>query len=104
MVHRIIAVFGATLLFMLRANASKDILRLGVLIPEKGELNLSAYIHTMELALETVNNDATLPFQFKTIHSDSMVSLYTALGRHSKFIVRIRNSYTTFHQTSMVES
>lgn len=82
MAHKIIAVFSAVFLFsVLRRNESKDILRLGVLIPEKGELNLSAYIHTMELALETVKNDTTLPFEFETIHSDSMVSfIHSATG------------------------
>ena len=56
-------------------DASKDTYRLGVLIPIEGSLDLSAYIPTMELALETVENDTTLPFKFTYTLNDSMVSI-----------------------------
>ena len=54
-------------------DATKDTYRLGVLIPIEGLLDLSAYIPTMELALETVENDTTLPFKFTYTLNDSMV-------------------------------
>ena len=65
------------LLLLIRASAEKDTLRLGVLIPVEGFLDLSAYIPTMELALETVANDTTLPFNFSTTFNDSMVRHYS---------------------------
>ena len=72
---RIITVISAVFLFVIKVNVTaKDTLRLGVLIPVKGDLDLSAYIPTMELALETVANDTTLPFNFSIIRNDSMVS------------------------------
>ena len=64
------------LLLLIRASAEKDTLRLGVLIPVKGIIDYSAFIPTMELALETVSNDTTLPFNFSIIRNDSMVSNY----------------------------
>ena len=64
------------LLSLIRASAEKDTLRLGVLIPVEGIFDYSAFIPTMELALETVANDTTLPFNFSTIRNDSMVSSY----------------------------
>ena len=60
--------------FLIRINEAKDTYHLGVLIPIKGDLNLSAYKPTMELALETVDNDTTLPFNFTHNLDDSMVA------------------------------
>ena len=60
--------------FLIRINEAIDTYHLGVLIPMKGDLDLSAYIPTMELALETVNNDTTLPFNFTHNLDDSMVA------------------------------
>ena len=71
-VHTISAVIVA-LLLLIRVNAAKDTYRLGVLIPVEGYLDLSAYIPTLELALETVDNDTTLPFNFTYTFNDSMV-------------------------------
>ena len=59
-VHTISAVIVA-LLLLIRANAAKDTYRLGVLISIEGYLDQSGYIPTLELALETVDNDTTLP-------------------------------------------
>ena len=60
-------------------NAVKDTYRLGVLIPIEGSLDLSAYVPTMELALETIENDTTLPFKFTYTLNDSMVRKYSQL-------------------------
>ena len=65
------------LLLLIRLNATKDILHLGVLVSQEGELNLSGYIPAMDLALETIKNDTTLPFDFHVTLNDSMVSIAT---------------------------
>ena len=63
------------LLLLIRLNATKDILRLGVLVSqsEKGGLNLSGYLPAMQLAFESITNDTTLPFDFNVTVNDSMV-------------------------------
>ena len=61
------------LLFLIRVNSAKDTLHLGVLISQEGDLNLSGYVPAMELALESINNDTSLPFDFKVTLNDSMV-------------------------------
>ena len=67
----------AILLLLIRLNATKDILRLGVaqLVSqsEKGGLNLSGYLPAMQLAFESITNDTTLPFDFNVTVNDSMV-------------------------------
>ena len=63
-------------IFLIRINEAKDIYRIGVLIPIEGDLDLSAYIPTMKLALETIEDDTTLPFKFTYTFNDSMVSSY----------------------------
>ena len=70
----ITAVIASCVVLTGMVDASKDTYRLGVLIPIEGSLDLSAYIPTMELALETVENDTTLPFSFTYTLNDSMVS------------------------------
>ena len=65
--------FIAVLLILLRINAAKDILQLGILVSQGGDLNLSGYIPAMQLALESITNDATLPFDFNNILNDSKV-------------------------------
>ena len=64
------------LLLLLKLNATKDILHLGVLVSQGGELNLSGYIPAMDLALEAIKNDTTLPFEFHVTVNDSLVSSY----------------------------
>ena len=66
------------LLLLLKLNATKDVLHLGVLVAQGGELNLSGYIPAMDLALEAIKNDTTLPFEFHVTVNDSMVSTYMA--------------------------
>ena len=63
------------LLVLIRLNATKDILRLGVLVSqsEKGGLNLSGYLPAMQLAFESITNDTTVPFDFNVTVNDSMV-------------------------------
>ena len=70
----ITAVIASCVVLTCMVDATKDTYRLGVLIPIEGNLDLSAYIPTMELALETVENDTTLPFNFTYTLNDSMVS------------------------------
>ena len=71
----VINTIGVVLLFLIRVNSTeKMILHLGVLISQEGELNLSGYIPSMNLALETIKNDTTLPFDFHITLNDSKVS------------------------------
>ena len=65
---------SVVLLFLFRVNATEKMtLHLGVLISQEGELNLSGYIPSMNLALESIKNDTTLPFHFNVTLNDSMV-------------------------------
>ena len=94
---RIITVISAVFLFAIKVNVTaKDTLRLGVLIPVKGVLDLSAYIPTMELALETVANDTTLPFNFSIIRNDSMVSSYVRNYMRNDTVHSLRRSLTGY--------
>lgn len=56
------------------ANA-KETLRLGALISQDGEFDFTGFIPAMNLALETIENDTTLPFRFSITLNDSMVSV-----------------------------
>lgn len=60
-------------LILIRVNLAKDTLHIGVLVSVEGDLNLSGYIPAMDIALETINNDTTLPFDFSVTLNDSMV-------------------------------
>ena len=53
---------------------AKTTLQLGVMISQEGGIDLSGYIPAMNLALETIKNDTTLPFNFNIRLNDSMVS------------------------------
>ena len=64
------------LLLLIRLNATKDLLYLGVLVSQEGELNLSGYLPAMQLAFESITNDTTLPFDFNVALNDSMVSTH----------------------------
>jgi len=60
------------LIFLIVTNAKENQIRridLGV------DFTTIGYIPAMNLALETINNDTTLPFSFDVIRSDSMVSI-----------------------------
>ena len=60
-------------LLLISASVARDTLHLGVMIPVEGVLDFSAFIPTMDLALETIENDTTLPFTFAITFNDSMV-------------------------------
>ena len=68
-------IINVILLFLIKVNSAKDTLHLGVLISQEGDLNLSGYIPAMELALESIKNDTSLPFDFDVTLNDSMVRL-----------------------------
>ena len=65
-----------------RVNLAKDTLQLGVMVSQEGDINYSGYIPAMDIALETIENDSTLPFYFNVTLNDPMVrdSLMTARG------------------------
>ena len=71
-----ITTISAVLLFLIRVlvNSAKDMLCVGVLVSQEGDLNLSGYIPVMDLALESIKNDTTLPFYFNVTLNDSKVS------------------------------
>ena len=52
----------------------RETLRLGMLFSQKGALDFSGLIPTIEIALETIEADKTLPFTFAYTYNDSMVS------------------------------
>ena len=53
----------------------KETLRLGILLSQK-VFDFSGSIPAIEMALETIEADETLPFRFTYTHNDSMVSKY----------------------------
>ena len=55
------------------AEVQREILRLGMLFSQEGVFDFSGLIPTIEIALETIKADKTLPFTFTYTHSDSMV-------------------------------
>ena len=56
-------------------TAERETLRLGMLFSQEGAFDFSGLIPTIEIALETIEADETLPFIFTYTHNDSMVSL-----------------------------
>lgn len=62
------------LLSLSGANATKETLRLGMLFSQEGVFDFSGLIPAIEIALETIEADETLPFSFTYTHNDSMVS------------------------------
>ena len=66
-------VIAVLLLFLVKVKA-KETLHLGVLISQEGEFDFTGFIPAMNLALETIENDTTLPFIFNITLSDSMVN------------------------------
>ena len=70
----IVRLISAIVLLLTVVNSTtKDTLRVGVLISIEGDLNLSGYIPSMNLALESIENDTTLPFKFHATLNDSRV-------------------------------
>ena len=70
----IIRMVIAVLLMLLVKVKAKETLYLGVLISQEGEFDFTGFIPAMNLALETIENDTTLPFIFNITLSDSMVN------------------------------
>ena len=71
------SVFSVVLLFLVEVKAevkAKQALHLGVLISQEGDFDFTGLIPAMNLALETIENDTTLPFRFTITLNDSMVS------------------------------
>ena len=72
----IIVITAISVLCLFRAieTNAQETLRLGVLVSQEADFDFSGLIPAMELALETVENDTTLPFNFSITLNDSMVS------------------------------
>ena len=69
-----ITAISVVFLFTIEVNA-KETLRLGALVSQDSEFDFTGYIPAMNLALETIENDTTLPFSFSITLDDSMVSV-----------------------------
>ena len=57
-----------------RTSDAKETLRLGMLFSQEGVFDFSGLIPAIDIALETIEADETLPFTFTYTHNDSMVS------------------------------
>ena len=66
----IITVIAVFLLFT-DVSGNKQTLRLGVLISRETGFDFTGFIPAMNLALETISNDPTLPFEFSISLNDS---------------------------------
>ena len=75
-----IRIIAISVVFMhIGVDATKETLRLGVLISQQSNYDFSGFIPAMELALETIENDTTLPFRFTITLNDSKVRTYIAI-------------------------
>ena len=63
---------STVLIFLIVVNA-KETLRIGMLISQEGDIDFTGFIPAMDLALETIENDTTLPFNFYVRLNDSKV-------------------------------
>ena len=72
-----VIVINIVILFLIRVSSAKDTLHLGVLISQEGDFDLSGYIPAMDLVLESIKNDTSLPFEFNVTLNDSMVRVTT---------------------------
>ena len=63
---------STVLVFLIVVNA-KETLRIGMLISQEGDIDFTGFIPAMDLALETIENDTTLPFNFYVRLNDSKV-------------------------------
>lgn len=81
-------------LFLVGVNA-KETLHLGVLISQEGDFaDNRGFIPTMNLALETINNDTTLPFSFNIVLNDSMVRRKPRISYVTWLASRLLGLYT----------
>ena len=60
-------------IFLIGVNGKEQTLNLGVLISQEGDFDFTGFIPAMNLALETIENDTTLPFNFIVKSNDSRV-------------------------------
>ena len=60
-------------IFLIGVNGKEQTLNLGVLISQEGDSDFTGFIPAMNLALETIENDTTLPFNFIVKSNDSRV-------------------------------
>ena len=58
----------------------KETLRLGIISSQQGPFDFSGAIPSIEIALETIEADETLPFTFIYTHNDSMVCINIGPG------------------------
>ena len=72
---RTIVIIAIGLLVSLRGTNAKETLRLGMLFSQKGVFDFSGLIPAIDIAIETIEADETLPFTFTYTHNDSMVSV-----------------------------
>ena len=70
--EQVITKISTVLIFLIVVNA-KETLRIGMLISQEGDSDLTGFIPAMDLALETIENDTTLPFNFYVRLNDSKV-------------------------------
>lgn len=84
------------ILLSIGVNAEQT-LRLGVLVSQEGDFDFTGLIPAMNLALDTINSDTTLPFNFYITLNDSKVSecclgavklLHVALYVYSRYRLR----------------
>ena len=64
----------ANLICLLVSINAKETLRLGAMVSQEGPFDLAGFLPAMELALETIEDDETLFFDFEITLNDSMVS------------------------------
>jgi len=76
MVANVILVF---MLLWLTNGSTKETLRLGALISQKGDLDFTGSLVAFNLALQTVNNHPSLQYTFQVALNDSMVSYIAVL-------------------------
>lgn len=73
----VITVIGFVLLFLIRTNTGEETFKLGVDFQSES----AGYIPAMDLAIETIKNDTTIPFSFEYILSYTMVCADLAIMR-----------------------
>lgn len=62
-----------SVLFLIGVNGKEFTLQLGALVSQEGDVDNRGFLSAMSLALETIKNDTTLPFNFNVKLNDSRV-------------------------------
>ena len=68
-----VTIINIVFIFLIGVNGKEQTLNLGVLISQEGDFDFTGFIPAMNLALETIENDTTLPFNFVVKSNDSRV-------------------------------